>query len=521
MATENVPFKPHFGAFVLETLTLGMYGESRNALREYIQNSFDSLRQAVADELITEAGAKVEITLDADRKGLTIRDNGGGLRTENAVPILASVGASNKDYRRNAGFRGIGRLAGIVFCDSLEFRTKAAGQARRTVVTFDAKKLREKMAPHGSYASDAAETLESCVTAKHEDDPDPSEHFFEVSLRGFSNPPVECENYESLESFISQVSPMPYSPEFPHGTAILERARAENIQIEWVRVFLRDGDGPFEELFKPYGRDFGVKKERVPITIDYVLSSRGKWWGWIGRKRVSGAIKDAATKGIRVRVRNIQIDGTEIIRDILAVSHLGGKPRTSYSRFVDWYVGEIHVRPNAAIPNARRDGFEEDPAWQAIRDELDEHVAFKYGRLAYKTSTADQLSVDSLNKRLAELSRTADPLIEQQRADWDTVSQAVAEANELQRRLGLAVKAADEDELAAIQKISESVTTLKKGLEGLVVEVPAHAGCEEEITLAISEFTQKLYNALKQRLPPSEWQRARDVICEVSGEDPN
>ncbi|MGA8170817.1 MAG: hypothetical protein WB816_08310 [Methylocystis sp.] len=98
---------------------------------------------------------------------------------------------------------------------------------------------------------------------------------------------------------------------------------------------MRNGDAQSEELYKPYGRDFGVEKERVPITLEYKVSPSGKWWGWVGRKRVSGAIKDAASKGIRVRVRNIQIDGTEIIRDIFAVSHLGGKPRTSYSRFVD------------------------------------------------------------------------------------------------------------------------------------------------------------------------------------------
>src|SRR3977135_1665272 len=112
MTSQPVPFKPHFGAFVLETLTLGMYGESRNAIREYVQNSFDSLQQAVHDGLLRESEARVEVTLDEDRSALTIRDNGIGLRTENAVAILASVGASNKDYRRNAGFRGIGRLAG-------------------------------------------------------------------------------------------------------------------------------------------------------------------------------------------------------------------------------------------------------------------------------------------------------------------------------------------------------------------------------------------------------------------------
>ena len=478
------------------------------------------MRQAIADQLITEADAKIEVLLDENRNALTIRDNGGGLRTENAILVLASVGASNKDYRLNAGFRGIGRLAGIVFCDTLEFKTKAHGQPRRTVVMFDAKKLREKMAPHSAYEADAAQTLESCVTAKYEDDPEVNKHFFEVSLRGFFNPPVECLNYKSLKSFVSQVSPLPYSPEFPHGSAILDRARVDNFQIESVRVFARFGGSNFEELFKPYGRDFGVKKERVSITIDYVASPSGKWWGWVGRKRLSGSIKDAASKGIRVRMRNIQIDGTELMRDILAVSHLGGRPRTSYSRFVDWYVGEIHVKPNAAIPNARRDGFEEDPAWQSIRNELDEHLASKYGKLAHKTSTADQLSIDSLTKRVAEFRRTADPLIAEQRADWDIVSEAIAEANELQRRLAQAVKAADEGELVTIRTITETVSALKKELDGLVVEAPAHAGCDEQIALGISQFTQKLYSALKQRLAPSEWQRVRDIVREVSGEEP-
>jgi hypothetical protein len=66
----------------------------------------------------------------------------------------------------------------------------------------------------------------------------------------------------------------------------------------------------------------------------------------------------------------------------------------------------------------------------------------------------------------------------------------------------------------------ETVSALKKELDGLVVEAPAHAGCDEEIALAISQFTQQLYSALKQRLAPSDWQRVRDIVREVSGEEP-
>ena len=53
MSTVKIDFVPHFGAFVIETLTLGMYGESRNEIREYIQNCRDSLLQAIDDKLIT------------------------------------------------------------------------------------------------------------------------------------------------------------------------------------------------------------------------------------------------------------------------------------------------------------------------------------------------------------------------------------------------------------------------------------------------------------------------------------
>jgi HSP90 family molecular chaperone len=98
MTETAVPFEPRFGAFVIESLTLGMYGESRNAIREYVQNSFDSLQGAIEHGLITHEQARVDVEMDADRRGLTIRDNGLGLRTENASSVLAAIGASNKNY---------------------------------------------------------------------------------------------------------------------------------------------------------------------------------------------------------------------------------------------------------------------------------------------------------------------------------------------------------------------------------------------------------------------------------------
>jgi hypothetical protein len=129
------------------------------------------------------------------------------------------------------------------------------------------------------------------------------------------------------------------------------------------------------------------------------------------RTKLPGTMKDQDSRGIRVRVRNIQIDDTKIIRDIFAVSHIESKSRSSYARFADWYVGEIFLDPKAAIPNARRDGFEENQMWHSIRNELDRLVATHFGKMAYRTSNKDQLSLERLAKRLDELQKGAEPLI--------------------------------------------------------------------------------------------------------------
>jgi hypothetical protein len=53
---------PHIGAFVLETLTVGMYGEPRHTLREYVQNSFDSIRSAQRTKYLAGRG-RVDINI--------------------------------------------------------------------------------------------------------------------------------------------------------------------------------------------------------------------------------------------------------------------------------------------------------------------------------------------------------------------------------------------------------------------------------------------------------------------------
>ena len=82
-----------------------------------------------------------------------------------------------------------------------------------------------------------------------------------------------------------------------------------------------------------------------------------------------------------------------------------------------------------------------------------------------------------------------------------------------------AIKAADEDEVDVVRGMAGEVSALKGDLDALVADVPARGGVED-VERALSDLTQRIYRALRQRLPPAEWHRVREVIRDVSGEEP-
>ena len=117
------------GKFTLESLTTGMYSDPRIVYREYIQNSVDSIENAVADGILTDEEAQIKVLVDAENGCISIIDNGKGISSANAANVLLSIGKSTKRQEANRGFRGIGRLGGLSYCARLTFITSAAGEA--------------------------------------------------------------------------------------------------------------------------------------------------------------------------------------------------------------------------------------------------------------------------------------------------------------------------------------------------------------------------------------------------------
>ena len=119
-----------------------------------------------------------------------------------------NVGISRKRHSNNRGFRGIGRLGGMSYCDTLIFTTSAEKEPQKTIVTFDCKKLRNLLIPGQYEDMTLSDVLNEVTTVSLE--PEKSEkHYFLVEMNnvsGFS----DLLDVDAVRSYISQVAPLPY-----------------------------------------------------------------------------------------------------------------------------------------------------------------------------------------------------------------------------------------------------------------------------------------------------------------------
>ena len=117
-----------FGANILENLTTGMYKTSQIIFREYVQNSCDAIDKAVMQRILPSNGGNIDIWIDADKRFISVEDNGTGITATKFETTLQSIAQSNKQLDTEKGFRGIGRLCGLAYCRELIFSTTAKNE---------------------------------------------------------------------------------------------------------------------------------------------------------------------------------------------------------------------------------------------------------------------------------------------------------------------------------------------------------------------------------------------------------
>ena len=166
------------GKNVIENLTTAMYEDLRIIYREYVQNAADSIDKAIKQGLLRPEEARVEINIDANKRYVSVRDNGTGISCDDFLRKMSRIADSEKDRAEDKGFRGIGRLGGISSCKTLKFSCSVRGEQTASVCVWDAQQVRDILVNEKQNPS--AGELVDMVTTYSQDVCDIDEHFFLV-----------------------------------------------------------------------------------------------------------------------------------------------------------------------------------------------------------------------------------------------------------------------------------------------------------------------------------------------------
>jgi len=431
------------GKTVIETLTQGMYEDARFIYREYIQNSADQIDKAVSLSMLkNRKEGKINIIIDNIKNEIIFEDNATGIKRDNIYEVLGNIALSEKDRTKDKGFRGIGRLGGLGYCSELKFETSFADEPIKSIMTWDAKSLQEKLYDK-KIKHDASAIVESVISLEHEDEESDS-HYFKVILTGVNNELLLDE--KNIREYLSMVAPVPYPTQFIFKSKIYSKSSEVNSEIDEYFIYLNT-----EQIFKPYTTNVYEMDNKNKRCIDeifdinffdiYCHNDNLIAWGWYGITRFEKQIPSIPNyyRGIRLRKGNIQVGNEQT---------LVNKKLHREDRGNQYFFGEVFCVHHDLIPNSRRDYFNENDILKQFEDKLRDLF---HGILYYLYHRANDIK--NAYKKINKLDEFKKELAEKKQKGF-----LAGEKEEIDQKIEVAKKDA-ESANKTIQKIKSDIET--------------------------------------------------------------
>ncbi|WP_445719943.1 ATP-binding protein [Flavobacterium sp.] len=445
-------FKPHIGKNVLETLTMGMYDDSRFIFREYIQNAADQIDVAVEENILPNKDkGEINITIDQLNRIITIEDNATGIKSKSVLNFLGDVANSQKDSANRKGFRGIGRLGGLGYCSKLIFETSYKGESEKNVMTLNGDLLREIISDR--KIDDDASAVLSIITSIENFPEESNKHYFKVILLDVSNNFLL--NINNVTEYLKTVAPLPFAEEFSFKDKIIDFYKKNNFIFDEYNVKLNNA-----KLSKAY-KNYFVVKDFNPNLIDvdfFKVFDEDELIGigWFGFHDHTNHVFSSINieRGIRIKKGNITIGDENTLNRFF-----DDDKRTNLR-----LVGELHILSNKLVPNARRDYFNDNKTCKAFEKQLT--AIFREenweNRIAQTTS--------NIHNRIKEIEnyQKSKEIYDKNKDNFVNKEQEIKETNELEIAKQKALKASK-----TLSKISEKALqdkTVKKIFQSIVAE---------------------------------------------------
>lgn len=368
------------GKNVIESLTTGMYENPLFVYREYIQNAADAVDHAVKSGVLQKGEEAISVRIDNERQEIIIEDNAIGIESAKAFSILRNIAKSTKQKGIDKGFRGIGRLGGLAYCQKLTFETSCKGEDVKSIVTWDAEKLQNLI--NDTEDKSSGEEVVKEVTSFDSKKEDKDEHYFKVVMEDVNL--GDLLNIDEVTNYLQMVAPIDINSSFLYKKEIQKYMNEHQLSVDTYNIYI-NGD----QIFKPYNSKIysfdkaGNKKTAGNVyQVNYFnrksASGEPVFWGWFSMTSLEGQIPSAnLARGIRLRSANIQIGDSEICKKFFT--------STSDQRFSFYFFGELHALNSKLIPNSRRDYFEDNDICKEFENAVKEEF-LKLKKYCYEVS---------------------------------------------------------------------------------------------------------------------------------------
>lgn len=379
------------GKDILELLSSSMYVDPMSMYREYIQNAADAVELARSTGVLQSRG-RVQIRIDQPSRSVSIRDNGAGLGTIEFVDQLTALGGSKKRGTTLRGFRGVGRLAGLAFCQELVFRSRQPGELTVHELRWDSREIRSLLRS-GDRRQNLTEVIRRGVQKREVHPRGCPARFFEVELKGVvRHRDDRLLSDEAVNRYLGQVAPVPFHSDFEFASAIESFLQVHGVHFGVLDIELV-GCGP---VFRPHRNVVAMGKSGETRFHDLrTLVTPGRDGAvaavtWSLDHDYRGALPASSLiEGWRVRAGDIQVGDNALLQSLFPES-----------RFNAWCVAETHVLDPRILPNGRRDHFEQN----AYYFDLMNHLAPQAREIAQRcrNSSIARNLVRTIDTRLKE-----------------------------------------------------------------------------------------------------------------------
>lgn len=338
-----------------------MYSNPLAVVREYVQNAADSIDAACDRGLLLPGAEHIDINIDGIHRSISVTDNGAGVPQKDVGALLRSIGCSQKERLKQRGFRGIGRLGGLGYCDQVVFETRADRSEPLSILIWDGRRLQELISKNGKglSAEEAIEKAVSVETTKPRVSDPP--RFFRVTMRNVHRfHRDELMNPKSIADSLGKVGPVDFSDEqFEFAKMVRNHVsdvagyRTYNISLNGEKIAR-----PHTNKVPLHGQDIDEIKG-VEIFDIRGPDAREMGRGWYAVTKFQAALPpQVSMRGLRVRQGNIEIGDEYFLADLY-----------SERRFAAWHIGEIYLDYSVKA-NARRDGFEQSSEYEMFLEQM-------------------------------------------------------------------------------------------------------------------------------------------------------